>query len=61
MESDAAGPSNVSLLNVEDLVETQIDEDNSLQSSNYDPLSPNHQDFTDEEGESDLSSDLEIN
>ncbi|KAF2883211.1 hypothetical protein ILUMI_22964 [Ignelater luminosus] len=61
LESAGAGPSNVPLLNAEDLVETQMDEENSLQSSSCDPLSPNNQDFSDEEGESDTSSDVETN
>ncbi|KAF5306348.1 hypothetical protein FQR65_LT07372 [Abscondita terminalis] len=60
-ECSGPGPSTVPLLNAEDYVEAQLDEENSLQSSSFDPLSPTNQDFSDEEGESDMSSDIEAN
>lgn len=55
------GPSGVPLLNAEDLVEAQLDDDNSRQSSSYDPLSPTVHDYSDEEGDTDMSSDVETN
>lgn len=61
LESAGPGPSTVSYLSAEDCVEAQLDEDNSLQSSSFDPLSPAGQDFTDDEVESDMSSDTETN
>ncbi|KAK4880053.1 hypothetical protein RN001_008199 [Aquatica leii] len=61
LETNCPGPSTVPLLNAEDYVETQLDEENSLQSSSFDPSSPTNQDFSDEEGESDMSSDIEAN
>lgn len=53
--SSGPGPSNASL-SAEDLVETQLDEDNSRQSSSCDPLSPSTH-YSDEDGDSDMSSD----
>lgn len=61
IESAGPGPSTVSFLAAEDCVEAQLDEENSLQSSSFDPLSPAGQDFTDDEVESDTSSDIETN
>ncbi|XP_023013729.1 transcription factor Dp [Leptinotarsa decemlineata] len=55
------GSNSLSMLNVEEFVETTLDEENSRQSSSCDPLSPSAQDFSDEEVESDLSSDNELN
>lgn len=56
LETDGAGTS--SMLSTEDLVETTLDEENSHQSSS-DPLSPSAHDFSDDEGDSDMSSDIE--
>lgn len=62
LDSAGPGPSmclnlNDPLSSVDDLVETQLDEENSRQSSSFNPLSPSAPEFTDEEGDSDLSSD----
>ncbi|KAL3287836.1 hypothetical protein HHI36_002294 [Cryptolaemus montrouzieri] len=56
-----AGTSTSLLMGVEDLVETQLDEENSRHSSNFDPLSPCGEDYSDDEGEgeSDMSSDID--
>lgn len=54
---DDSGASSSMLL--EDLVETTMDEENSRQSSSCDPLSPCGDEYSDEENESDLSSDIE--
>lgn len=52
----------MSMFTAEDVVETQIDEENSHQSSSFDPLSPGAADFTDDEPDSDdMSSDVELN
>lgn len=53
--SSSPGPSNVTL-SAEDLVEAQLDEDNSRQSSSCDPLSPSTH-YSDDDGDSDMSSD----
>ncbi|KAI4465553.1 transcription factor dp [Holotrichia oblita] len=53
--SSGPGPSNASL-SAEDLVETQLDEENSRQSSSCDPLSPSTH-YSDDDGDSDMSSD----
>lgn len=63
LESAGPGPSvclgfSDPLSTAEDFVETQLDEDNSRQSSFCDPTSPNAPEFTDEDSE-DLSSDVE--
>lgn len=57
LSSTEAGPSSVgtSFLS-DDLVSSQLDEDNSRQSS-CDPLSPNVGDYSEDEGDSDTSSD----
>lgn len=54
VECSSSGTS--TMLSSEDLVEATLDEENSHQSSS-DPLSPSAVDFSDEEGESDMSSD----
>ncbi|KAK9891057.1 hypothetical protein WA026_013384 [Henosepilachna vigintioctopunctata] len=55
------GSSTSLLMGAEDLVEAQLDEDNSRHSSSFDPLSPCGEEYSDEEGEgeSDLSSDID--
>ncbi|KRT86239.1 hypothetical protein AMK59_2521 [Oryctes borbonicus] len=53
--SSSPGPSNATL-SAEDLVEAQLDEDNSRQSSSCDPLSPSTH-YSDDDGDSDMSSD----
>ena len=58
LETDT--PCTSSMLTTEDFVETTLDEENSHQSSS-DPLSPGAPDFSDEEGDSDMSSDIELN
>ncbi|KAJ8920628.1 hypothetical protein NQ315_004767 [Exocentrus adspersus] len=59
LETSGAGTS--SMLNAEEYVETTMDEENSRQSSSCDPLSPNGAEFSDDEVDSDLSSDTELN
>ncbi|KAJ8955640.1 hypothetical protein NQ318_001471, partial [Aromia moschata] len=61
LESATAGTSSMSMLNAEEFVETTLDEENSRQSSSCDPLSPNGADFSDDEVDSDMSSDTELN
>ncbi|XP_025832672.1 transcription factor Dp-2 [Agrilus planipennis] len=61
LDSAGPGPSSMSLLNADEFVETQLDEDNSRQSSSFDPLSPNNQEFSDDEVDTDTSSDLDTN
>lgn len=61
LESNGAGTSAMSMLTAEEYVETTLDEDNSRQSSSCDPLSPNGAEFSDDEVDSDLSSDTELN
>ncbi|EFA02984.2 transcription factor Dp-1 [Tribolium castaneum] len=56
---DVEAPGTSSML-TEDFVETTLDEENSHQSSS-DPLSPGAPDFSDDEGDSDMSSDIELN
>ncbi|KAJ8929762.1 hypothetical protein NQ314_017519 [Rhamnusium bicolor] len=56
--STVAGTSSMSMLNTE---ETTLDEDNSRQSSSCDPLSPSGAEFSDDEVDSDMSSDTELN
>lgn len=46
------------MLSSTDFVETTLDEENSHQSSN-DPLSPSAHGSSEEEGDSDMSSDIE--
>ncbi|RZC32095.1 transcription factor Dp-1 [Asbolus verrucosus] len=58
IESEVPGTS--TMLTTEDFVEATLDEENSHQSSS-DPLSPCAQDFSDEEADSDMSSDIELN
>lgn len=55
LESGGAGPS--SSYSSEDMVETQLDEENSRQSSSCDPLSPCAPDYSEDEGDSDISSE----
>lgn len=59
MESllDAEVPGTSAMLSAE-FVETTLDEENSHQSSS-DPLSPSAHDSSEEEGDSDMSSDIE--
>ncbi|CAG9863432.1 unnamed protein product [Phyllotreta striolata] len=59
LEEARAGTS-FSMLSAEEFVETQLDEENSRQSSSFDPLSPSPQDFSEEDVESDLSSDNDV-
>lgn len=61
LESAGPGPSNMSMFTAEDIVETQLDEENSRQSSSFDPLSPGAPEFTDEEVDSDEMSSDEMN
>ncbi|KAJ8968221.1 hypothetical protein NQ317_004489 [Molorchus minor] len=61
LESASAGTSSMSMLNAEEFVETTLDEENSRQSSSCDPLSPGGADFSDDEVDSDISSDTELN
>lgn len=61
LESVGPGPSNMSMFTAEDIVETQLDEENSRQSSSFDPLSPSAPEFTDEEVDSDEMSSDEMN
>jgi transcription factor Dp len=56
LESETPGTS--AMLTTEDFVETTLDEENSHQSSS-DPLSPCVPDFSDDEADSDMSSDIE--
>ncbi|CAH0557290.1 unnamed protein product [Brassicogethes aeneus] len=56
---NTAGSSTMTF-NVEDFVEATMD-DSSRQSSNYDPLSPSAADYSEEEIDSDISSDTELN
>lgn len=56
---DTDAPSTSSML-TEDFVETTLDEENSHQSSS-DPLSPCAADFSEDEGDSDMSSDIDLN
>ncbi|CAH1098848.1 unnamed protein product [Psylliodes chrysocephalus] len=60
LEEARAGTSSISMINAEEFVETHLDEDNSRQSSSFDPLSPSPQEFSEEEPESDLSSDNDV-
>lgn len=55
------GTSSSSSGNADEFVETTLDEDNSHQSFNFDPLSPSAPEFSDDEGDSEMSSDLEMN
>lgn len=48
-------------IHADDFVETTLDEENSRQSSSCDALSPGGVDFSDEEVDTDLSSDTELN
>ncbi|CAG9823489.1 unnamed protein product [Phaedon cochleariae] len=57
---DGARAGSSAHLNAEEFLETTLDEENSRQSSS-DPHSPGPHDFSDEEVESDLSSDNELN
>lgn len=50
-----------SMLPIDELVEATLDEDNSMQSSSCDPLSPSGVDYSDDDVESDMSSDIEVN
>lgn len=61
LESAGPGPSSMSMFTAEDVVETQLDEENSRQSSSFDPLSPSVPEFTDEEVDSDEMSSDELN
>lgn len=61
LEAAGPGPSNMSMFTAEDIVETQMDEDNSRQSSSFDPLSPGAPEFTDEEVDSDEMSSDDLN
>lgn len=61
LESAGPGPSNMSMFTAEDIVETQLDEDNSRQSSSFDPLSPGAPEFTDEEVDTDDVSSDDLN
>lgn len=56
-----AGTSASFLMSTEDISGTQLDEENSRHSSNFDPMSPCGDDYSDDEveGESDLSSDID--
>lgn len=49
------------MFTAEDIVETQLDEENSRQSSSFDPLSPGVAEYTDEEVDSDEVSSDEMN
>ncbi|XP_056642442.1 transcription factor Dp-1 [Diorhabda carinulata] len=60
LEESSAGTSSFSVLNPDELVEARLDEDNSRQSSSFDPLSPSPQDYSEEEAESDISSDNDV-
>lgn len=55
LESTGAGSSNTNFIN-ENLVSGHLDEENSRQSS-CEALSPNVQDYSEDEGDSDISSD----
>lgn len=61
LESAGPGPSSMSMFTAEDIVETQLDEENSRQSSSFDPLSPGAAEYTDEEVDSDEVSSDEMN
>lgn len=62
LESAGPGPSvclgmDDPLSTLDEVLDSQLDEENSHQSSSFNPLSPSAPEFTDEEGDSDLSSD----
>lgn len=64
LSSLSPGPSCMPFLNAEDLVETQMDDENSRQSSSFDALSTGGpEDYSEDEveGESDFSSDVDAN
>nr|CAH7767899.1 unnamed protein product [Callosobruchus chinensis] len=52
---------NSSVLAADDFVETTLDEENSRQSSSFDAMSPSAADYSDEDVDSDISSDTELN
>lgn len=51
----------MSNLSADDFVETTLDEENSRQSSSCDAMSPGGVDFSDDEVDTDMSSDTELN
>ncbi|XP_028137849.1 transcription factor Dp-1 isoform X1 [Diabrotica virgifera virgifera] len=55
-----AGTSSLSMLNADEFVEARLDEENSRQSSSFDPLSPSPHEFSEDEAESDISSDNDV-
>lgn len=61
VEDTRAGSSATSNLSTDDFVETALDEENSRQSSSCDAMSPGGVDFSDDEVDTDMSSDTELN
>lgn len=61
LEAARAGSSSMSNLNADDFVEATLDEENSRQSSSCDAMSPGGVDFSDDEVDTDMSSDTELN
>ncbi|CAH1971618.1 unnamed protein product [Acanthoscelides obtectus] len=58
---EVAKAGNTSIITADDYVEATLDEENSRQSSSFDAMSPSAVEYSDEDVDSDMSSDTELN